>query len=221
MAKHKMILSLFALLISAMPALAERVIRAEIQTLPPSQWTGEFGLIYSNTGLIPGRLQLFCKDFIDEDEWNGMLPGDERLCGELPLQIRLSSVGLSAFFMNYSQANPLTVALHVDPEVTSLRSILGIYRGAKAGAGIVAGVRGMILRNSVSGVWATTEQTLSPGASGSADKHSSLDLGFDISFPWLEVYALAASEMNRPIATLKKQLLSDAHAGEHDNTQAQ
>lgn len=185
------------LLLSAQAASAARVIRAEIHSTPQS--TQEYGFIYASTGWIPARLELYCKDFIDEDSWNGTLPGDTKGCGGMDLQMRMKSVGLSAYFVEAHK--PLTISLYVDPDTTPLRSIVGVYVGAKLGVGIAAGARTAVLLNKASGALGVIGQALFPSGE---TLDSPLDIGVDLSVPWLEVYLQQATDLSRPISSFKK-----------------
>lgn len=200
---RKQLVAFAAVLLASTQAFADRVVRVEIRASPDADAT-EFGLIYSNTGLIPANLELYCRAFEDEPGWDGTAPSEPKLCGRLDLQVRLSSIGLSAFLM---KAQPLSVRLHVHPQTATLRSVLGTYVGAKALAGVAAGGRTMVLRNEESGVWATTGQAL----------NASVDRGYglDLSMPWFEVYSMSShkpEEMQRTLDSFVQQTSANPNA---------
>jgi hypothetical protein len=189
---------------------AAKVIRAEIQTFPSSKTSGasnmEFGLIYSDTGLIPAHLVLYCQSFIDDTDWNGVAPQGPSECGRVDLQLRLTSVGLSLFLLNYSVNSPPTIQLHIDPETTPVRAVLGAYTGAKAAVGLAAGFRAVIFRNDASNVWATLGLTMVPVSNSSDRWYDDLNIGLDVSVPWLEVYLKTPTNLNQSIAKMLPSL---------------
>ena len=182
---------------------AEKVVSAVIQPNSDDKYVNEFGLIYSSTGLIPAKLRLYCQQSVDEPDWDGVLPSDAKVCGQLDLQIRVQSVGLSLFFMNYSRNNPMSFHLHVNPDATPLRAILGVFAGAKAGFELAAGGSTMVLRNETSGVWATAVHGMVPSFASGKDVTNDFGVGLDLSVPWLEVYLKETTDLSKPIAALK------------------
>jgi hypothetical protein len=191
------ILSLFVLTCSM--AFASRVVDSQIQ-INPESLSHEYGVIYSNTGLIPAKLQLYCKRFVEEDSWDGTLPGDQSLCGSVDLQVRLSSLGLSLYYVNFDGRAPITIHLYGDPATVPIRAVLGSYIGARAGLGIAAGGNTMVMRNRYSGVWATTGQLVVPGRE-TPDSQLGMDVGFDFSVPTLEVYLTQPGDLTRPLSS--------------------
>lgn len=183
---YKMKKMWFAVMISAgfisTSAFALRPVTAEIQINPAS----EFGVVYSSTGYIPAKLQLYCKTFTDEASWDGTLPGDPKPCGTIDLQVRMSSLGLTAFYFDEHQ--PLTIRIHANPVNLPLRNILGSYRGGKAGAGMSSGALTLVLRNDLSGLWATAGQLV-----------NGMDIGIDLSMPTLEVYLAKPGDLTRTL----------------------
>lgn len=150
-----------------------------ISSGPSLYLNSEYGIFYADTGAMPAQIQLLCSSTAAPN-------ADLQPCGKLDVSLRMHSYGLSAFWLDYTRKNPLVVHLHVDPYDTTLDDVLGNYVGGRAGGGVVLGLRGMILVNSASGVFAHTEQNLFPGQ---GENHSGwgLDVGVDLSVPVLQV----------------------------------
>lgn len=176
-------------LMFSLPSFALRVVGSEIMVNPSGVDNSEYGVVYSNTGLLPARLQLYCQGFIDEASWDGTMPAEGRQpCGSLDLKIRLSSFGFSLFYIN--EHLPFTFQIHGNPRDLPLRSVIGSFSGGKAGIGLTAGVRTLVLKNRDSGVWLTGGQIV-----------ESTDVGIDLSVPNLEVYLVNPADLKRPLSS--------------------
>lgn len=171
-----------------------------VRTGPSLYFNAEYGLIYSNTGELPARLELRCDSNATSGATNDVTENPKRVpCGGLDVRLQMHSYGLSAFLLDYTRHNPLVIKFHVKAENTLLGDILGSYIGGRAGGGIVFGGRAMVLVNSSSGVFATTGQSLSP-VGDQTNGNSGFHVGVDLSVPHIEILADPSVDGNQVLS---------------------
>lgn len=182
--------SLFCLGVSSGAYADIRDVKEVVLSLGPSLYlNAEYGFLYSNTGILPAKLELLCADTDRPTH-----------CGEINVHMQMKSYGVSAFWLNYTRKNPLLIHLHLDPKDAVLGDVLGLYIGGRAGGGLGLGARGMILVNADSGVLATTRQSLSP-IGGKDRENSGFNVGVDLSVPQLEISYDGKEDLTRTLSS--------------------